>query len=387
MNVLAVNMKRFAVVILMLLAVCLLSQAQDQNLSHAVRYQHEKRLYCNGDTLCVLTLDLEWPQRINNSELPVLQRFLTSYLLGEEASGMLTGLRRYLSRLGERLTAMPDDDAELFRRYIELNSQIFWNESNRYVSLYAFRQERDGDGHLIETKHRFFTYDLLNDRILSEADVFNHNMMWEDEEGTYRIPFEEELVKHSVFGGETDYVDISTMPREIALMGDAVLFDLGGAPKHASYNNLSFIKIEDLSYILSRAFKKYMKKPAPDNSEVISYSEDVVGPLDGDAVLYADTLPEFPGGKGRMLQYMAEHLKYPEFELSAHVEGKVVVSFVVNTDGSLSDFLVLNPVSPGLAREAVRVFTEMPRWKVGVLDGQPVRSRITVPVSFKCQSE
>lgn len=356
-----------------------------QELRHAVRYQYETRLYRHGDDLYLVTLSLEWPQRLNASTMPALQHFLTSYLLGSESEGMLTGLRHYFSTLGERLTAMPDDDS-LHRHYIELSTQLFWYEPNRYVSLYAYRQERDGEGHILETKHRFFTYDLPGDRILTQKEVFNHSKMWGAYSDQFRIPFEEQLVKNAVFGNAADYVDISKLPRDMALMGDAILFDLGGAPEHASYNNLSFIAKSELTYIFEKSFKKYLEQAVPDVLHAASGGEDIEATLDGVPVTYTDTLPEYPGGQSALMKYMAGEIKYPAYELSAHIEGKVVVSAVVNTDGALSDLIVLNPVSPGLAREAVRVFREMTRWQPGIRNGRPVTTRVSVPVAFKFRS-
>lgn len=95
--------------------------------------------------------------------------------------------------------------------------------------------------------------------------------------------------------------------------------------------------------------------------------------------------PSFPGGNGAMMAYLANNVKYPKVAAENGVQGRVVVGFIVEKDGSLSDVKVKRGVDPSLDREAVRVVKSMPRWNPGKKDGQPVRVEYTLPVTFRMQ--
>ena len=100
---------------------------------------------------------------------------------------------------------------------------------------------------------------------------------------------------------------------------------------------------------------------------------------------HTDEKPSYPGGDGSMMSYLAENVKYPLVAAENGVQGRVVVEFIVEKDGSLSDVKVKRGVDPSLDREAVRVVKSMPRWNPGKKDGQPVRVRFSVPVTFRLQ--
>ena len=80
-------------------------------------------------------------------------------------------------------------------------------------------------------------------------------------------------------------------------------------------------------------------------------------------------------------------MEYPVYEKLLGIQGKVVVTFVVERDGTISDPIVILPVSPGIDRQAVDAVMDMPRWKPAVVSGQPVRSRVSIPVMFKLKEE
>ena len=96
-----------------------------------------------------------------------------------------------------------------------------------------------------------------------------------------------------------------------------------------------------------------------------------------------EQMPIFPGGDAAMMKYLSENVKYPALAIKAQEQGRVVVSFTVEKDGAISDVKVARSVTPSLDAEAVRVVKAMPKWTPGKQDGQPVRVRYNVPVSFK----
>ena len=98
-----------------------------------------------------------------------------------------------------------------------------------------------------------------------------------------------------------------------------------------------------------------------------------------------EEMPQFPGGQAALLEYLAKNIKYPVVAEENGVQGKVVVTFVVERDGSITDVRVVRSVDPSLDKEAARVVKSMPHWIPGKQNGSAVRVKYTVPVTFKLQ--
>lgn len=96
-----------------------------------------------------------------------------------------------------------------------------------------------------------------------------------------------------------------------------------------------------------------------------------------------EQMPSFPGGISGLRTYLNQNIRYPAEAQENCVQGRVVVSFVVEKDGHISDVTVLRSVDPSLDKEAIRVVRNMPRWTPGKQGGEPVRVRYNVPVSFR----
>ena len=96
-----------------------------------------------------------------------------------------------------------------------------------------------------------------------------------------------------------------------------------------------------------------------------------------------EQLPEFPGGMSAYVKWLTDNLKYPLAAQKQKIEGRVVVSFVINRDGSLTDIKVTKSANPLLDREALRVAKMMPNWKPGINNNKPCRTLFAVPIDFK----
>lgn len=97
----------------------------------------------------------------------------------------------------------------------------------------------------------------------------------------------------------------------------------------------------------------------------------------------AEQMPEYPGGMPAMFEFLMKNLQYPKDAEKQKVEGRVMVMFVVETDGSISDVKVAKKTFPSLDAEAVRVVQSMPKWTPGRDKGKVVRVQYTLPVSFR----
>jgi protein TonB len=93
--------------------------------------------------------------------------------------------------------------------------------------------------------------------------------------------------------------------------------------------------------------------------------------------------PSFPGGDKALMEWLHKNLKYPQSAQENNIQGRVLVTFIVNKDGAIVEPEVVKSVHPQLDREALRVISTMPNWKPGSQRGKPVRVKYTVPVNFR----
>ena len=98
-----------------------------------------------------------------------------------------------------------------------------------------------------------------------------------------------------------------------------------------------------------------------------------------------EEMPEFPGGMGECMKWLGKNIKYPTISQENGVQGRVIIQFVVNKDGSIVDAQVARGVDPYLDKEALRVVGQMPKWKPGKQRGKEVRVKYTLPVVFRLQ--
>ncbi len=110
------------------------------------------------------------------------------------------------------------------------------------------------------------------------------------------------------------------------------------------------------------------------------YTGEIIEAYDCDVV---DVPPTFPGGYGALMQYINSTREYPQKAYSKGVHGRVLCSFIVQPDGSITHVNVLKSVEPSLDREAVRILDKMPKWNAGVLNGVSVPVICIFPVNFR----
>jgi len=98
-------------------------------------------------------------------------------------------------------------------------------------------------------------------------------------------------------------------------------------------------------------------------------------------------VPQFPGGDIALMNYLAQHIKYPIIDLENGHQGKVIVQFIIDRSGKVKDPKVVTSVSPGLDREAVRVLSQIPDWIPGEINGKKENIYYTLPIVFKIEGE
>lgn len=125
-----------------------------------------------------------------------------------------------------------------------------------------------------------------------------------------------------------------------------------------------------------------------DTDEAISYIDIPVEVGGADETVirdYVEQMPQFVGGQAAMLRWIADNLQYPMIAIETGKQGRVIVKFVVDKEGGISNVQVVKGVFPALDQEAIRVINKMPKWNPGKQNGKPVAVNFTIPVTFKLQ--
>ena len=99
-----------------------------------------------------------------------------------------------------------------------------------------------------------------------------------------------------------------------------------------------------------------------------------------------DVQPEYTGGEQARMKFLQDNIVYPRGAMEAGIDGRVIVRFIVEPDGSITNIEVYKSAHELLDEEVVRLMKLMPNWKPGLVNGQPVRSRFAMPVEFKLQN-
>ncbi len=98
---------------------------------------------------------------------------------------------------------------------------------------------------------------------------------------------------------------------------------------------------------------------------------------------FVDRQPQFPGGDNAMIRFINNERRYPKKAYREGIEGRVLCSFIVNEDGTISHISVLRGVEESLNREAVRIISQMPPWIAGEIDNTPVPVYCIIPIPFR----
>ena len=120
--------------------------------------------------------------------------------------------------------------------------------------------------------------------------------------------------------------------------------------------------------------------------EPVPIPNPYLNPVDSEKVFgIVEQMPQFPGGQTKLMEYLSENIRYPEELAETCVQGRVIVTRVIEKDGSISDVKVVKSVHPLLDKEAVRVVSGMPKWYPGKQNGVTYRVKYTLPVTFRLQ--
>ena len=176
------------------------------------------------------------------------------------------------------------------------------------------------------------------------------------------------LVNKSVQTGLCNNFNVSHLKRRIMMMNKKRTHTIGRI-KYALFAPLAgaLLLVSNISCVSSEIKEEMLKSRA----------------IEGEVHKICEEMPNFPGGMVECMKWLANNVQYPEEAIQNKKEGRVIVQFVVNKDGSVMDAKVVRSIDPLLDKEALRVINLMPKWKPGKNQGEAVRVRYTMPVMFK----
>jgi TonB family protein len=122
-----------------------------------------------------------------------------------------------------------------------------------------------------------------------------------------------------------------------------------------------------------------------DETQVVAYASTPRAEEQGEIFMVVEEEPMFPGGMEELMKFLQKNIRYPKEAMEQNKQGRVIVQFVVNKDGSISEATVVRSVDTYLDAEALRVVNAMPNWTPGKQKGEPVRVKFTIPVNFRLQ--
>ena len=120
---------------------------------------------------------------------------------------------------------------------------------------------------------------------------------------------------------------------------------------------------------------------------IVKEPEPEVKPVEEEIFQAVEQQAEFPGGQAALMKWLSQNIRYPEAAQQNDIQGRVIVKFVVEKDGSIGQATILKGVDKDLDREALRVVKKMPKWQPGKNNGVAVRSYFNLPVTFKLQNQ
>lgn len=210
-------------------------------------------------------------------------------------------------------------------------------------------------------------YLWARERIKQLSYYDNNRYKWQDDKDNFKDKITQLGLKYGLMTNYTSFIAVDD--RIVTEKGNVTVRQPSPMPEGVSdYAVMQGVVLDDLEKVVIAA------PTAPMREEQAIFKS-------------TEQPPVFPGGQAELMKYLAANLQYPKDLVEAGIEGRVVVQFVVNEDGSISDVKVLQSLHPSADAEAVRLIKGMPRWIPGKQNGKPVRVYYTIPIRFRLTQE
>lgn len=371
-------------VILLVLQASVAAVAQGMSTRYSIDYTKSHQLFLQGEAVNVIDVDLEWPSCLNGSGVDSLQTHLQRLLFQDVATGWKAAQRKFLGRFGvpvdKQLAFVPDDDKFCYVS-CRLREVGLWK--GRFASFQTVVScEPHKDSPQKEFHHEtMFAYDLIKDEVLSRDQILRMRRITDSP--SYSQRFSALLLGHLESPLTLTPSNIS-IGQNIGVGNEYLIvpFVAFGDDISDCENATAYLPISELGDFLTKDFQKRLAMEPKAGAALGAVAEE-----DDEDKVYenVEEKPEFALPGTTYTSYIMEHLELPSLAKLENALPKVLVSFVVEKDGSIGDVSVVRPSSPSMDREVVNLVRLMPKWKPGKLEGHPVRTRQFLPLTVKMQ--
>lgn len=304
----------------------------------------------------------------------------------------------YLEELIHRILPSSDPNHPFVGEWITTDK----NSDMAYVKLGLYNKDIDGDYAFITMiangKYTVVNVDSvlelnMNDALLQvnygteESQKFKLHFSPSDKSllveteywGTYHL---KQDTRDLITRLEDHRKSLESVPELPDIKADDVLESLQeqDTENNESYNDINLPEIEQATITVQEKVAEPSDMQSGNDIEPQNEIEDKNAVYN-----VVEEMPEYPGGMSAMMRFIVKNLKYPEEAQRDGIKGRVLINFVVDVDGALTEIKVFQSVNPYLDKEAIRVVSSMPKWKPGRQKGKPVKVKYTIPINFSLQ--
>lgn len=308
-----------------------------------------------------------------HEEYTELQKFISNKLFKEENTSVSKAFENYLKTFDE--VKNPDGTDKTKGQIESFMIECTGGSKGKYFNYAAgySKKKLGAGGNNMITKNMVlnFIFDVKHNKILKLDDIFAPDVLKE---------------LKAVMGNASPQMN---MDKESIV----VAYEKDGNQKtlNAQYKNEALFSEEFKEFI-----KEFQKEKIIDElhsaNDVIRDRVIAFSKLTNDLLFekekvfdIVERMPQFKGGNAALMEYLNRNIKYPKEAEDNGIQGRVVCTFIIEPDGSITDVMVTKSIDPYLDKEAVRVIKSMPKWNPGMQFGDPVRVKYTLPVTFRLQ--
>lgn len=360
---------------------------KQSNPGTIVKYKKQELYVQKGDVYYDIDMTLEWPVIEGGTE-----KDISHNVFNVDADDMESAITAYVNKMGTKVDNITIHNG-IKIHYITIKLSVAEYIKGKYVTTYLYYSDQPApymDDQPV-MKKTYHTYKWQNQ---PGKEVALNNLF--TKKGSKKGEIIQEIKKQ--MSEQIPGMTIKQIPQQIAISGSHVIFHSDVEQTDGSKNVFAKVDMANYKDCLTEegqfllGFIEFMRPivtkdaevMAEKDMEVIKIKENEQNTEEQKKVFdVVESMPSFPGGISALMSYLSRNIKYPEDAVKAGIMGRVLVQFVVEKDGSIGDVCVNQMVSPSLDREAARVVMSMPKWVPGRQNGDFVRVKYTLPITFK----
>ncbi|MBO4659770.1 MAG: energy transducer TonB [Prevotella sp.] len=378
-------MKKILVLFLMTVA-CLTitvpAHAGKGEMKYKMKYVIERHLFIKGQQVTLLNVNFEWPVFVAGTDVPALRQHIFQLFFNSENTSLRSALDAYTQTLGTEINSMPEGQGYQ-TEYIDLYLQLLGGVEGQFISFYSLEQKRKSDSAKAEVwKQTMFTYNIVKDKVLTARDILSSAVFPKGSEHWELVNY---IVNNDI--RIQSVKEVNDMPDQACLIPEGMVLNYPETAGGLGLDHMTLIPMNAAKLWMKTSVKNWVNDKKRVGTDYVTPMKPLTVPKEDDdsSAVYelVDEMPQYIGGEREMMEFIARTAKYPEIEQLLGSQGKVVVEFIVERDGSVSTPAVISSISPRLDREAVEAIMAMPPWTPGKNHGKPVRTRMVLPVNYK----